>query len=111
MNARRIRSALTWRARRYVNRARAWLPHRPYPAILLYHRIADETFDPWGEAVAPTNFREQLEWLAGNRTLLRLTDFVDHADVGMVQSGSGPRLPAKSLQDGRVLGHQFGQKF
>ena len=77
MDVRRIRSALGWRARRYVNRTLARLPHRPYPAILLYHRIAQETFDPWGEAVAPENFREQLKWLAANRTLLRLTDFAD----------------------------------
>ena len=77
MDARRIRSALSWRARRYVNRTRARLPHRHYPAILLYHRIAEETFDPWGEAVSPRNFGEQLEWLTGNRTLLKLTDFAD----------------------------------
>jgi peptidoglycan/xylan/chitin deacetylase (PgdA/CDA1 family) len=77
MDARRIRSALGWRARRYLNRTRARVPHRPYPAILMYHRIAQDSFDPWGEAVAPDRFREQLEWLAANRTLLCLADFAE----------------------------------
>ncbi len=42
---------------------------------------------------------------------LRFTDFVDHADVGMVQGGSGTRFPAKSFQHDRVLGDQFRQEF
>ena len=42
---------------------------------------------------------------------LRLTDFVDHTDVGMIQSRSGPRFPAESFQYHWVLGHQVGQKF
>ena len=42
---------------------------------------------------------------------LRFTDFVDHTDIGMVQSRRSPRLPAKSLQHGRILGYQFGQEF
>jgi peptidoglycan/xylan/chitin deacetylase (PgdA/CDA1 family) len=47
----------------------------------MYHRIAVETFDPWGLAVAPAHFAEQLQWLAANRTLLRLAEFaVRHRD-------------------------------
>ena len=47
----------------------------PGPAILMYHRVADESFDPWGLAVSPAHFADQLEWLAANRTVLPLTDF------------------------------------
>ena len=41
----------------------------------MYHRIADESFDPWGLAVSPQNFEEQVRWLAGNRTILSLSEF------------------------------------
>ena len=37
-------------------------------------------------------------------------DFVDGADVGMVQRGGGPRLAAKAFQGLRVLGHIVGQE-
>src|ERR1700680_465992 len=43
--------------------------------------------------------------------VLRLTDFVDHAEVGMIQAGSRTRFPSKSLQHHWVLGHQLGQEF
>ena len=45
------------------------------PAILLYHRIATEVFDPWSLAVSPEHFAEQMEWLARNRTVLPLAEF------------------------------------
>jgi len=41
----------------------------------MYHRIADEPFDPWGLAVTPGRFKDQLSWLARNRTVLSLDDF------------------------------------
>ena len=44
-------------------------------AILMYHRIAEESFDPWGLAVSPGNFAGQLEWLAANRSVMRLAEF------------------------------------
>ena len=43
----------------------------------MYHRIAEEEFDPWGLAVKPAHFREHLAWLSENRTVLRLQDFAD----------------------------------
>lgn len=58
-------------------RARARLPHPHRPAILMYHRIANETFDPWGLAVTPEAFAEQLAWLARHRTALSLAEFAD----------------------------------
>ena len=60
-----------------VTRARAHLPHPPTPAILMYHRIANETFDPWELAVAQEAFAEQLAWIASHRTVLRLAEFAD----------------------------------
>lgn len=58
-----------------VRRARRLLPSRPRPAILMYHRIADASFDPWGLAVTPDNFGRQLESLARHRSILSLTEF------------------------------------
>src|SRR4051812_23080297 len=60
-----------------VARARARLPHPPTPAILMYHRIASETFDPWRLAVTPEAFAEQLGWLARHRIVLRLAEFAE----------------------------------
>jgi peptidoglycan/xylan/chitin deacetylase (PgdA/CDA1 family) len=58
----------------------AMLSNRPSgsregPAILLYHRIAREEFDPWSLAVSPANFEEQMKWLTDYRTVLSLTEF------------------------------------
>lgn len=71
----RIRAGLGRRARVGAQRVRAWLPHRPPPAILMYHRIAEESFDPWGLCVSAANFRDQLSWLSSNRTVLSLKQF------------------------------------
>lgn len=51
------------------------IPEKPGPAILMYHRIADETFDPWGMAVSPANFASQVDWLTRNRNVLPLEEF------------------------------------
>ena len=62
-----------------LRRARALLEAMPKsttgPAILLYHRIAEETFDPWALAVSPARFVEQMEWLGQSRTVLPLAEF------------------------------------
>jgi peptidoglycan/xylan/chitin deacetylase (PgdA/CDA1 family) len=51
------------------------VPKGPRPAILMYHRIADDSFDPWGLAVGRANFAEQIHWLKANRTMLPLGEF------------------------------------
>jgi peptidoglycan/xylan/chitin deacetylase (PgdA/CDA1 family) len=43
----------------------------------MYHRIADEAFDPWGLAVTPAHFRDQLDWLSQHRTVLPLRAFAE----------------------------------
>ncbi len=68
----------------------------PGAAILMYHRIADEGFDPWGLAVSPRNFSDQLEWISRNRTVFPLVEF-----VGLHQSGDLPRdAVAVTFDDG-----------
>lgn len=41
----------------------------------MYHRIATERVDPWGLAVSPGRFDEQVQWLSHHRTILSLTEF------------------------------------
>ncbi len=50
-------------------------PPRPAPAILMYHRIATPLYDPWGLAVSPAHFADQLLALKSARTVLPLDDF------------------------------------
>lgn len=73
-------AALTRFARAAALRARKYLP--PRPAILMYHRVAHERFDPWGLAVSPDNFAAQVEWIARNRTPLPLVEMAALAGTG-----------------------------
>jgi peptidoglycan/xylan/chitin deacetylase (PgdA/CDA1 family) len=43
---------------------RAWARLRPHATILLYHRVAREAHDPWGQCVAPDRFAEHMALLA-----------------------------------------------
>jgi len=61
----------------FARRLRHALPRPASPAILMYHRIANEKFDPWNLAVSPQNFDLQMRWLARSRTPLPLTEFVE----------------------------------
>jgi peptidoglycan/xylan/chitin deacetylase (PgdA/CDA1 family) len=58
-----------------LRRMRSTLPRRPRPTILMYHRVAEESFDPWGLSVSPGAFSEQMAWLAAKRTTLPLIEF------------------------------------
>ena len=69
----RISRALQHRIPKVAREVRSRLPAALRPSILMYHRIATESFDPWGTAVSPAHFAEHLEWLARNRTVLPLT--------------------------------------
>lgn len=62
-----IKSAARWLA--------GTLPRQPRPAILMYHRLGDETFDPWGLVVEEKRFEAQVEWLARQRSVLPLSEF------------------------------------
>ncbi len=59
------------------------------PAILMYHRVASPPIDPWGLAVAPERFRDQLTVLARWRTILAMEEFVAELAAG--------RLPQRAV--------------
>ena len=61
---------------------------KPRPLILCYHRIADEPLDPWGLAVSPANFEEQLEVLCRTRRPLPLAQFVRDLMAGTLPSNA-----------------------
>jgi peptidoglycan/xylan/chitin deacetylase (PgdA/CDA1 family) len=72
--------------RRVVRRVRRALPRRPEPVVLMYHRIAEESFDPWGLAVSPARFEAQVRWLRAHRKVLPLDRFAE-----LHRSGQLPR--------------------
>jgi peptidoglycan/xylan/chitin deacetylase (PgdA/CDA1 family) len=62
----------------------------------MYHRVADESFDPWGLAVRPELFAEQMQWLAANRVMLPLDRFAELHRKGKLP----PRATALTFDDG-----------
>src|SRR5438045_3041258 len=60
---------------RVISRMRDAL-RRPHPVILMYHRVADVRHDPWGLAVAPERFDEQIAYLKQDRTPMSMEEFV-----------------------------------
>lgn len=58
-----------------LGRIRQRLRRDSGPAILMYHRVAEDPFDPWALAITPKHFREQLRWLGENRAVLPLVEF------------------------------------
>lgn len=75
MSYNEMRSGLRRRASSTKTKLRSLLHARPLPAILMYHRFSQDSFDPWGLSVSPANFFQHLEWLSHNRTVLPLADF------------------------------------
>ena len=63
-------------------------PPKPRPLILMYHRIADEPMDPWGNAVSPAHFKEHLEVLIRTRRPLALPDFVRNIVAGTLPANA-----------------------
>ncbi len=62
----------------------------------MYHRIADEPFDPWGLAVSPRRFEAQLAWLRCHRDVIPLPQFADLHRRGTLPA----RAAAISFDDG-----------
>jgi peptidoglycan/xylan/chitin deacetylase (PgdA/CDA1 family) len=54
----------------------------------MYHRIANEPADPWGLAVSPAHFEEQLRVLRGTRRPVPLTEFVRNLAAGTLRASS-----------------------
>src|SRR5262245_33356023 len=70
-------------------RARLSEPQAQSPIILIYHRIAELDIDPWGLAVAPDGFQEQLAILRATREPFSMSAFVDRLERG--------KLPANAV--------------
>jgi peptidoglycan/xylan/chitin deacetylase (PgdA/CDA1 family) len=68
--------------RSVVNVFRKLLPRDPRPVILMYHRIADPPYDPWGLAVTPERFADQLKALNSLRKPLSMDVLVDELERG-----------------------------
>src|SRR5713101_4998257 len=71
-------------------------PPEPRPLILMYHRIANEPTDPWGLAVSPAHFEEQLRVLRRTRRPVPLTEFVRNLAAGTLH----PSAVAVTFDDG-----------
>ena len=69
---------------------------RRRPVILSYHRVAEPEWDPWGLAVSPRNFAEQLDVLQRTRTILALDELVNRLERGTLP----PDAVAVSFDDG-----------
>ena len=52
----------------------------------MYHRMADERLDPWGLAVHPPRFAQQMEWLANKREPLSLVEFARRRREGRLSA-------------------------
>jgi peptidoglycan/xylan/chitin deacetylase (PgdA/CDA1 family) len=63
---------VTRRLRRLANR---WL-HSKAPIILMYHRVAGIAIDPWGLAVHPARFEEQIDALTRHRRVVHLHELL-----------------------------------
>ena len=54
----------------------------------MYHRVADQPIDPWGNAVSPAHFKEHLEVLVRTRRPLALPDFVRNVVAGTLPANA-----------------------
>jgi peptidoglycan/xylan/chitin deacetylase (PgdA/CDA1 family) len=63
-------------------------PASNFPVILMYHRVARLEHDPWDLAVDPKRFDAQMAWLASERHVLPLHDFVDLLRAGNLPDDS-----------------------
>jgi peptidoglycan/xylan/chitin deacetylase (PgdA/CDA1 family) len=52
------------------------------PLILMYHRIAQDTLDPWQLCVSPANFAAQMQVLRRRRQPMRLTELTQQLRQG-----------------------------
>ena len=62
-------------------------PDTSLPVILLYHRVADVDSDPWGLAVSPANFRDQMRVLGTQGLGISLSELVHGLSTGRLPAG------------------------
>jgi len=70
-----IRSGIERRVRSAARRLHGFAQSAPRPVILMYHRVAEESFDPWGATVTSARLAEQLAWMICDRKILPLAEF------------------------------------
>jgi peptidoglycan/xylan/chitin deacetylase (PgdA/CDA1 family) len=81
---------------RWISSVKGRLPASPAPVILMYHRIARAEMDPWGLAVSPENFQDQLRSLREKYDVLPLGDLARRHREGRLS----PRSAAITFDDG-----------
>jgi peptidoglycan/xylan/chitin deacetylase (PgdA/CDA1 family) len=85
------------RITRFTRRAvRRVVPRRPAPLILMYHRVAEPSHDPWGLSVSPDRFAQQLAVLRAQRRPVPMTELVAGLSAGTVD----PLAVAVTFDDG-----------
>ena len=89
------------RAARALAWGRRWLrglvpPLREAPAIIMYHRVAEAPWDPWGMCVAPRVFRAQIQSLRARGPIMAMDALVD----GLLAGNLPPRAMALTFDDG-----------
>jgi peptidoglycan/xylan/chitin deacetylase (PgdA/CDA1 family) len=87
-----IRSAVR-RLRLLTNR---WIRNTA-PIILMYHRVADLAIDPWGLAVHPARFEEQIDALTRQRRVVHLHELLEAEEC---RSSRDKPLAAVTFDDG-----------
>lgn len=66
------------------------------PLVLMYHRVADESIDPWGLCVSAAHFAEHLDVLSRHARTVPVAELLlDRAD-----GGHTPRVVAITFDDG-----------
>ena len=88
-----------------IGRALRWATQRVSgngPVILMYHRVTEIPVDPWGLAVHPDRFRDQIDALTRARRVVHLNELLD-AEVR--RSSKDKPLAAVTFDDGYVDVH------
>ena len=100
---------------RPIRRAGRWAKQQinPRGMILMYHRIAEERFDPWNLCVTPENFSQQLEVLkSSGLNVMHL-----HELAASLSSGKIPKRSVvltfddgylDNLENGRPILERYG---
>jgi peptidoglycan/xylan/chitin deacetylase (PgdA/CDA1 family) len=86
----RRRATAAVRARLYATSGTRLLLRkiRPRALVLVYHRIGDPAFDPFGQAVTPSNFARHLAVLQSNYRIESVRGLLDELRGGAIEDGT-----------------------
>ncbi|MGE3528748.1 MAG: polysaccharide deacetylase family protein [Methyloceanibacter sp.] len=91
-------SSIAAKVARLFGGSRATGARAQRPIILAYHRIVEPDIDPWGLAVAPDRFQEQLAVLRETREPFAMSAFLDRLERGNLPANA----VAVTFDDGYV---------